>query len=304
MSEIRGEAKKADLLATLQTRQEQLDEYALRGERTGGAFTNVSMICGAITTLLTGGSAFGRSVLSTPVGQRPHFDGLSLAGAIGAVTSLIATVSTGIYKNAKYEFRVKSAQKWAARLELLQIKFQHDLIAEKEVIKELETCDKETDFVSRTRIRKIEATIDVPASDGVVSSYFQCTGSVKGWNKKTHLWLAVEGIESSSGAIDLPDGFWPKDGEIVPDSGRWSVRIHEKGASHRFSLGLYVADGQAHRRMQKWIDFGNEHASWQFLRNRRGMTRLDMKSLRKAEDELLISDLAVVPASNAQTTAV
>jgi hypothetical protein len=97
-------------------------------------------------------------------------------------------------------------------------------------------------------LAKVRGGINRPANNDAVLSAIGTEGWVKDVEKDQHLWLVIE----------VDNRKWPKAGEIQADkSGAWQGRVFEDGTGDRFSLSLFVANENGHKKIEEWIDIGS-----------------------------------------------
>jgi hypothetical protein len=119
---------------------------------------------------------------------------------------------------------------------------------------------------------KVTGSIEKPTPDQNVGKTIQCSGVVTGLQPGLSLWLAVE-----KGA-----SVYPKEGRPVPGpDNKWTASIFEDGKlttgppdSNKFSIALFVADQEANKRIQTWLDDGNRTRSYDDMKDLRGARRI------------------------------
>lgn len=119
---------------------------------------------------------------------------------------------------------------------------------------------------------KVTGSIEKPTPDQNVGQTIQCSGVVTGLQPGLSLWLAVE-----KGA-----SVWPKEGRPVPGpDNTWTASLFEDGkqtkeppGSNKFSIALFVADQEASKRIQTWLDEGNRTRSYDEMKDLRGARRI------------------------------
>jgi hypothetical protein len=111
----------------------------------------------------------------------------------------------------------------------------------------------------------VMGSIDKPQPGDAVPRTFDCSGSATGVQPGLSLWLAVE----------VGGQVWPKESKVLPDKdNKWRVKIFEDGASKTFSVALYVADSKADRRIEKWLEVGQQTGAYTELRGIPGARRI------------------------------
>ena len=112
---------------------------------------------------------------------------------------------------------------------------------------------------------QVQGGIDQPKPGQAMERTCQCSGWASSVGPDMHLWLAVE----------LGGLVWPKEGEIHPDSNnRWNGVIFEDGANDEFSLALYVANEDGHRRIRDWFEIGKRSGQYAEMRGIAGVQRI------------------------------
>jgi hypothetical protein len=122
---------------------------------------------------------------------------------------------------------------------------------------------------------KVTGSIEEPTPEQSVGKTFRCSGVVTGLQPGLGLWLAVE----------KGDLIWPKESRPVPGpDNKWTVNLFEDGGPGKFSIALFVADQEASKRIQAWLDEGARTGSY-----------VDMKNLQGARRIARIDGLSVIP---------
>ena len=118
----------------------------------------------------------------------------------------------------------------------------------------------------QVQLNQVRGAIDKPKQGETVARKIECSGWASGLAPELHLWLATE----------VHGLLWPKGGEIhVASDGSWSKTIFEDGAIVEFSVSLFVANGDAHRAILKWLQAGEQAGNYERLSGVLGMDRLD-----------------------------
>jgi hypothetical protein len=91
-----------------------------------------------------------------------------------------------------------------------------------------------------------------------------------------HLWLAVE----ASGFI------WPKEIEVhVDKDSRWIATVFEDGAINKFSVALLIANPEANKTIQEWLEEGRSKGEYTEMKGIPGterIARIDGLRLRRS----------------------
>jgi hypothetical protein len=86
-----------------------------------------------------------------------------------------------------------------------------------------------------------------PSKNDEVMTAIDTEGQARDVEKNQHLWLVIE----------VGNHKWPKAGEIHADKeGSWRHTVFEDGTGDRFSLSLFVADDDGHKKIGEWLDIG------------------------------------------------
>ena len=103
------------------------------------------------------------------------------------------------------------------------------------------------EFLRNKSYDKVTGSINEPQPDESVRRIFNCSGVVTGIQHGLNLWLVVE----------VGDLVWPKENKITPnEEHKWSATVFEDGAAETFALALFVADSNANRRIEDWLETG------------------------------------------------
>lgn len=115
--------------------------------------------------------------------------------------------------------------------------------------------------------------INQPANDAhQVPAAIEARGWVKNLRKGQHLWLVVEN----------DNRLWPKAGEIQIDKqANWQHTVYEQGTEDTFSLSLYAANANGHKKIQEWLDLGPLIEYRTFLHEIPGTRRIGLIRLHK-----------------------
>lgn len=259
---------KDKLLKTIREKRRRIDNYLQEMEPHGSRLTNLSIVFGAIATLLTASQlAFGRgsvNVLKT-VSWPGGFSVWQLLAVAATFCSAIAATAGAVYKQQEIAGRLAKAQSCAVKLEGLETSLDLELIGIKEASARFTQYIGEIPFVpskgTDARVRgnsvdSVKGEIASPAMSQSIPRVFHAAGSATDVGANIHLWLAIE----VSGLI------WPKEGQVLPDeSGSWSATIFEDGATDVFSLSLLAADRRAHKKIEAWLNAGRLSGTYREL---------------------------------------
>ena len=148
-----------DLLITIRDLRERTDAYLRSACSRRRLLINVTLIAGALATMLTAAPAFGGKSfagwltgvfgLSAPAWQ------LLCAGA--AVCSLATTIATQLQKSHNLDAHVSAAQTVRAQLETLEIRAGLHQIGQAEAVAHLIKCVEDAAFVWPTSPRSMRA---------------------------------------------------------------------------------------------------------------------------------------------------
>lgn len=263
------------ILEQIRAKRRNLASYVTITEPRGVRLNNLSIICGSIATVLTAGPAIGGQTLTDALGGPGSSWSWRLLCAGAAVSSLIATVATNIYKSREISSRLAKANACDAKLEILEIGIDLRKITDDEALSRYSECISILDFPipeaeegSRraARVDSVKGGITEPAAEAGVGKSFPCSGWSQGLERGLHLWLAVE----------LPGKIWPKAGEIhVADDGSWNKTVFEDGDTEHFSLSLYAANAEGDSHIRAWFKRCDRTGIYTELKGMPGTIRVD-----------------------------
>jgi hypothetical protein len=261
------------LLKRIRDRRRKIKWYIDNIEPTGVRLTNFNIVCGAIATALTATPAIGGKPLMDVLGLTdPESLSWRVVFALAALFSLLSTIAANLYKSHDIASRLSKAQVCDVKLEGLETLLELNQIAIKEAATQYAQYIAEIPFISQRQFLKsssalewVKGEINEPKRSQVVERTISCSGWVEGVDPECHLWLAVE----ANGYI------WPKEREFfADDDGSWKVTIYEEGATAAFSLSLFVANKQAHKKIRAWLDKGDATGNYVKMRRVPGTRRI------------------------------
>jgi hypothetical protein len=112
------------------------------------------------------------------------------------------------------------------------------------------------------------ATIIQPTKNQTVERTIHCSGIATGVQNNMHLWLAIETHETEV-------RIWPKGEVLVDNTNAWSATIFEDGATKRFSISLFIANPEADKIIQDWLENGRVTGEYPHMTGIAGSERLD-----------------------------
>jgi hypothetical protein len=148
-----------ELLATIRDLRGRTDAYLLSACSRRRLLVNVSLIAGALATLLTAAPAFGgkpfAAWLTSVFGLTSPAWQLLCAAAAGC--SLATTITTQLLKSHNVDEHVAAAQTVRAQLESLEIRTRLDQIGQAEAVAEVIKCVESAAFVWSSSPRPVRA---------------------------------------------------------------------------------------------------------------------------------------------------
>ena len=177
------------LLKKIRAKRRRIATFVEKLEPRGVRLTNLSIVCGAIATVLTAGPAIGGKTLTDALGAvGPNSPSWRILCGAAAVLSLIATIATNLYKSHDVASRLAKAQACDAKLEGLEILVELGQLDNKEAVTRYDACISRIDFpmleAGRRRLApsldSVNGSIDKPSPNQVVEDAFLCAGEVHG----------------------------------------------------------------------------------------------------------------------------
>lgn len=120
-------------------------------------------------------------------------------------------------------------------------------------------------FLRNKSYDKVTGSINEPQPNESVRRTFNCSGVVTGIQHGLNLWLVVE----------VGDLVWPKENKIAPnEDNKWNATVFEDGAAETFALALFVADSNANRLIEQWLEAGRSTGNYSQLKGIPGARRI------------------------------
>jgi len=262
------------VLKRIKARRLQIKKYVDKTEPRGARLTTLSIVCGALATVLTAAPAIGGQNLTDALGAAGSSTTWRILCGLAAACSLIATVATNLYKSNEIATRLTKANKCDLKLEGLELAVETDQLPDVQAISRFDECMEMIDFPMpeteaqaphSSGLDSVTGGISEPSSNQVVEDTFSCSGWSKGLQPGLRLWLAVE----------LPGKIWPKEGGVpVAKDGSWKKTVFEDGMAERFSLALYAADAEGDSYIRAWFEKCKRTGSYPELQSLPGTIRL------------------------------
>jgi hypothetical protein len=117
----------ASLLRKVQEKRRRIGAFVNKLEPRGALLVNLSIVCGALATMLTTGPAMsGRQFMTALGAAEPGSATWRIMCTAAVFCSLIATIATNLYKTRDMASRLAKAQACDAKLEELEVLVQRE----------------------------------------------------------------------------------------------------------------------------------------------------------------------------------
>lgn len=266
------------LLCRVREKRNHIKDYTNRTAPRGAFLTNLSIVSSTCATFLTLPPAI-LGVKLTDVLGAANSPGWRILWTAAAVFSIVAGISSNLFRSHEIAARLAKVQGCDAKLEALALAAELKQLSLKEAALRYEKCIADVAFMPpypplpsrwahwfqrHPRLDRVAGKINLAPGSNVPTS---CTisGTASGLQPGLHLWLAVE----------VKGAMWPKEGEVaVKEDGTWTKTIFEEGNAEEFSLSLYVFDSAADRCVRDWFKEGDRAGHYEELHRGKGMLRI------------------------------
>ena len=261
------------LLKRIKDRRHSIHSFIKHVEPKGVLLTNVNIICSAVATVLTAGSAIGGEQLIELLNQNNPKWMWKFVFAVPVLFSLASVIAANLYKSHDMAANLSKARTCDAKLEGLETLLELNKITLDDAVTQYTQFLPDISFISdssmilreHSMLDWVKGDITRPQPSDMVPDVIACSGWAEGLGSNLHLWLAVE----------IKGCIWPKEGEVFPDNdGSWNKTIHEEGVTDAFSLSLFVANKKANRQIRAWLDKCDETGHYSEFRRRPGLRRI------------------------------
>lgn len=261
------------LLKRIKDRRRSIHSFIKHVEPKGVLLTNVNIICSAVATVLTAGSAIGGEKLITQMLEPSDAAKWKIVFAVPVLFSLASLIAANLYKSHDMAANLSKARTCDAKLEGLETLLELNKITLDDAATQYTQFLPDISFIGdssmilreRSMLDWVKGDITRPQPSDMVPDVIVCSGWAEGLGSNLHLWLAVE----------IKGCIWPKEGEVsVDNDGSWNKTIHEEGVTDSFSLSLFVANKNANRRIRAWLDKCDETGHYSEFRRLPGLRRI------------------------------